>query len=62
MKREVTFYVMDDENLAVPVILGFDFLKEAKVTINFNVSRIYLPDANSSHPVCFNIMHENADV
>ncbi|GAA6094206.1 uncharacterized protein LOC125145182 [Tachysurus ichikawai] len=51
---------MDDENLAVSVILGLDFLKEAKLTIDFNASRIYLPDANSSHPMCFNKMHEHA--
>lgn len=53
---------MDDENLSVPVILGLDFLKEAKLTIDFNVSRIYLPDANSSHPMCFTKMHEHTAV
>lgn len=61
VKCEVTFFVMDNENLAVPVILGLDFLKEAKINIDFNVSRIYLPDANSSHPMCFNKMHELSD-
>ncbi|GAA6081372.1 uncharacterized protein LOC125141175 [Tachysurus ichikawai] len=50
---------MGDENLAVPVILGLDFLKKAKLTIDFNASRIYLPDANSSHPMCFNKMHKH---
>ncbi|XP_073808802.1 adenosylhomocysteinase isoform X1 [Danio rerio] len=62
VKHEVTFHVMDDDSLAVPVILGLDFLKKAKVTIDFNVSRIYLPDANSSHPVCFNKTTEHAAV
>ncbi len=45
---------MDDKDLAVPIILGLDFLREAKITIDFNVSCISLPDTNSSHPMCFN--------
>lgn len=62
VKLAVTFYVMNDEDLAVPVILGLDFLKEAKVTIDFNSSRVYLPDSNSSHPICFNELPENAAI
>lgn len=61
-KHEVTFYVMNDEDLAVPIILGLNFLKEAKVTIDFNASRISLPDTNSSHPMSFNKMHKHPAV
>ncbi|XP_053681478.1 uncharacterized protein LOC127161145 [Labeo rohita] len=53
---------MEDENLAVPVILGVDFLKKAGVVIDFNASRVYLPDVNSSHPMCFNDVHEPASI
>ncbi len=62
VKLAVTFYVMNDGDLAVPVILGLDFIKEAKVTIDFSSSRIYLPDANTSHPIFFNELHENAAI
>ncbi|XP_050969670.1 uncharacterized protein LOC127167585 [Labeo rohita] len=62
VKQEITFYVMEDENLAVPVILGVDFLKKAGVVIDFNASRVYLPDVNSSHPMCFNDVHEPASI
>lgn len=66
VKHEVTFEVihviMDDDSLAVPVIVCLDFLKKAKVTIDLNVSRIYLSDANISHPVCFNKINEPAAV
>lgn len=58
-KHEVTFYVMNDEDLAVLIILGLNFLKEVKVTIDFNASRISLPDTNSSHPMSFNKTHEH---
>ncbi|XP_073731162.1 retrovirus-related Pol polyprotein from transposon opus [Misgurnus anguillicaudatus] len=62
VKRDVTFYVMDNENLAVPVILGLDFLKEAKVVIDFNSSCVYVPDASSNHPMCFSEPQEVANV
>ncbi len=62
VKLAVTFYVMDDEDLAVPVILGLDFLKEAKVTIDFHSSRVYLPDSKTSHPICFNEPHDNGAI
>ncbi len=62
VKFAVTFYVMNDEDLAVPVILGLDFLKEAEVTIDFNSSHVYFPDSNTSHPICFNEPHENAAI
>ncbi len=61
-KHEITFHVMDDKDLAVPIILGLDFLREAKITIDFNVSCISLPDTNSSHPMCFNKTHKHPAV
>ncbi len=37
-------------------LLSWDwiFFKEAKVTIDFHSSRVYLPDFKTSHPICLN--------
>lgn len=43
---EVDFFVMEDKDLAVPVILGLDFLQKSKMMLDFNTMHCHLPDTS----------------
>ncbi len=43
-KIEVEFFVMEDKDLAVSVILGLDFLQKSKKILDFNTLHFHLPD------------------
>ncbi len=43
-KFEVEFFVMEDKDLAVSVILGLDFLQKSKMVLDFNTLHFHLPD------------------
>lgn len=43
-KIEVDFFVMEDKDLAVSVILGLDFLKKSKMVLDFNTLHFHLPE------------------
>ncbi len=43
-KFEVEFFVMEDKDLAVSVILGLDFLQKSKMVLDFNTLQFHLPD------------------
>ncbi len=38
------FFVMEDKDLAVSVILGLDFLQKSKMVLDFNTLHFHLPD------------------
>lgn len=38
------FFVMEDKDLAVSVILGLDFLQKTKMVLDFSILHFHLPD------------------
>ncbi|RXN25058.1 Retrovirus-related Pol poly from transposon [Labeo rohita] len=51
---EVQFYVLKDGDLAVPIILGLDFLKLSRMVIDFNSDQFYFPDVDTAPNIPFN--------
>ncbi len=56
-KMNVTFYVMQDSDLTVPIILGIYFLLKSKMVLDFKRAQFQL--STSSEPKIFPFMHYN---
>lgn len=59
-KMNVTFYVMQDSDLTVPIILGIDFLLKSKMLLDFNQAQFQL-SSTSPEPKIFPFMHYNGN-